>query len=102
MDRPTYRRRKEVACKLTTFSEALELALKADSHRTKQSRRTAKALITHIKADGHTGGYSRVADFVRALRDTEGKAPKTAGGCGVLAAMPDRNGNVFLGPSLGA
>ena len=73
--KPTYRR-KEMACKLSAFAEALELALKADAHRTKQNRRTAKALFVQIKADGYTGGYSRVTDFVRAWRDHEGKAPK--------------------------
>ena len=73
--KPTYRR-KEMPCKLTAFAEALELALKADAHRTKQNRRTAKALFVQIRADGYTGGYSRVTDFIRAWRDQEGKAPK--------------------------
>ncbi len=73
--KPTYRR-KETANKLTAFSEALVLALKADTHRTKQNRRTAKALFVQIKAHGYTGGYSRVTDFIRDWRQTEGKAPK--------------------------
>ncbi len=38
VEKPTYRR-KETANKLTAFHQALELALKADSHRTKQNRR---------------------------------------------------------------
>jgi transposase len=46
------------------------------SHRTKQNRRTAKALFAQIKAQGYTGGYSRVTDFIRNWRQTEGKAPK--------------------------
>jgi len=75
VEKPTYRR-KEMTNKLSAFHEALELALKADSHRTKQNRRTAKALFVQIKADGYAGGYSRVTDFIRAWRDTEGKAPK--------------------------
>mgnify|MGYP003853004249 CR=1 FL=1 len=75
VDKPTYRR-KETANKLTAFHQALELALKADSLRTKQNRRTAKALFVQIKADGYAGGYSRVTDFIRAWRDTAGKAPK--------------------------
>ena len=75
VDKPSYRR-KETANKLTAFHQALELALKADSHRTKQNRRTAKALFVQIKADGYAGGYSRVTDFIRAWRDTAGKAPK--------------------------
>ena len=73
--KPTYRRKERVN-KLTAFQEALVLALKADSHRTKQNRRTAKALFVQIKAQGYGGGYSRVTDFIREWRDTEGKAPK--------------------------
>ena len=71
---PTYRR-KEMPNKLTAFHQALELALKADAHRTKQNRRTAKALFTEIKLEGYTGGYSRVTDFIREWRNSEGKAP---------------------------
>ena len=61
--------------KLTPFHAALELALKADSHRTKQNRRTAKALFIQVKADGYIGGYSQLTAFVRAWRMNEGKAP---------------------------
>lgn len=43
--------------KLSTFHAALEQALKADSHRPKRNRRTAKDLFLQIKADGYTGGY---------------------------------------------
>ena len=73
--KPTYRRSK-MPGKLTAFVPELELALKADAHRTKQNRRTGKALFLQIKAAGYTGGYSRVTDFIRAWRDQEGKAPK--------------------------
>ena len=73
--KPTYRRSK-MPGKLTAFMPELELALKADAHRTKQNRRTGKALFLQIKAAGYTGGYSRVTDFIRAWRDQEGKAPK--------------------------
>jgi len=62
--KPTYQR-KEMPNKLSTFHQALELALKADAHRTKQNRRTAKTLFTEIKLEGYTGGYSRVTDFIR-------------------------------------
>jgi transposase len=72
---PTYRR-KEMPNKLTAFHEALKLALKADAHRTKQDRRTAKALFAQIKLEGYTGGYSRVTDFIREWRSSEGKVPK--------------------------
>ncbi len=73
--KPTYER-KEVPSKLTAFHEVLVQALKADSHRTKENRRTAKALFGQIKTQGYCGGYSRVTDFIRAWKETEGKAPK--------------------------
>jgi transposase len=71
---PTYRRR-EGQCKLTAFHELLEQALKVDAHRSKQNRRTAKALFAQIKLEGYMGGYSRVTDFIRAWRGREGRAP---------------------------
>ena len=70
---PEYRRN-EMPGKLTAFHEALELALKADVLRTKQYRRTARALFVEIKTQGYTGGYSRVTDFIREWRDADGKA----------------------------
>ena len=70
---PTYRRNKGPG-KLTVFHAALEQALKADAHRIKQNRRTAKALFTQIQAEGYEGGYSRVTDFIRDWRGREGKA----------------------------
>ena len=71
---PTYRR-SQVPCKLTVFHEALEQALKADSLRHKQNRRTAKDLFAQIKLEGYQGGYSRVTDFIRGWREREGKLP---------------------------
>jgi len=71
---PTYRRG-QVPHRLTAFHATLEQALKADSHRTKQNRRTAKALLAQIKADGYGGGYSQLTAFIRAWRGREGKAP---------------------------
>ena len=71
---PTYCKG-EVPCKLTAFHEALEQALKADAHRTKQNRRTAKALFEQIKEDGYEGGYSRVTDFIRAWRGAKARPP---------------------------
>ena len=59
--------------KLSAFHAVLEQALKADAHRHKQDRRTAKALFVQIKADGYAGGYSGVTDFVRHWRGCEGK-----------------------------
>ena len=74
MTPPTYKRRKVVHL-LAPFHAALTQALTADAHRTKQNRRTAKALLAQIKADGYTGGYSQLTAFIRAWRGREGKAP---------------------------
>ena len=71
---PRYRRREGLG-KLAGFHAALEQALKADSHRAKQNRRTARQLFAQIKVDGYAGGYSRVTDFIRDWRGREGKAP---------------------------
>jgi transposase len=71
---PKYRRREE-AGKLSAFHEKLEQALRADAHRAKQNRRTAKHLFEQIKTDGYTGGYSRVTDFIRDWRGRASKAP---------------------------
>jgi transposase len=62
--------------KLTPYHGVLELALKADALRIKQNRRTAMALFQQIKADGYTGGYSRLTDFTRQWRGQEGNAPR--------------------------
>ena len=64
---PVYRRTAGFG-KLAAYCETLQRALKADSYRTKQNRRTAKALFEQIKLDGYTGGYSQVTAFVRAWR----------------------------------
>ena len=61
--------------KLASFTAELELALKADAQRIKQDRRTGKALLLQIKANGYAGSYSRVTDFIRQWRGTEGKEP---------------------------
>lgn len=68
--------RGRVPNKLTPYHATLEQALKADAHRIKQNRRTSKALFEQIKADGYTGGYSRVTDFTREWRGREGNAPR--------------------------
>ena len=72
---PTYRRGTGVR-KLDAFHAALEQALKADAHRTKQNRRTAKALFGQIKADGYGGGYTQLTAFIRGWRGREDKAPR--------------------------
>jgi len=52
------------------------MALKADAHRHKDGRRTARALFVQIRAQGYRGGYSAVTDFIRAWRSDLGKATK--------------------------
>jgi transposase len=70
---PKYRRG-AMPCKLTAFHEVLKQALKVDGHRPRKQRRTAQALYAEIKADGYTGGYSRVTDFIREWRLAQGAA----------------------------
>ena len=72
---PSYSRTQALG-KLAAFTEELELALQADAHRSKQNRRTAKALFAQIKEAGYVGGYSAVTDFTRDWRASAGKAPR--------------------------
>ena len=74
VEAPKYVRSKTFG-KLSAFTGELEQALKADAHRSKQDQRTAKALFAQIKGSGYQGGYSRVTDFIREWRATEGKKP---------------------------
>ena len=71
---PKYSRSKQPG-KLSVFHAALEQALKADSHRPKQNRRTGLDLYAQIKEDGYAGGYSQVTAFIRNWRSDEGKKP---------------------------
>jgi len=68
---PKYRRQGPPS-KLTPFHAQLRQALEADSHRLKRERRTALALHTEIKAQGYTGGYTVVTDFIRQWREDAG------------------------------
>jgi transposase len=74
VEAPKYVRAKTFG-KLTALTAELEQALRADAHRHKQDQRTGKALFAQIKASGYLGGYSRVTDFIREWRATEGKKP---------------------------
>ena len=76
---PRYVRR-EAAGKLTAYHEPLKLALKADGHRPKHERRTARALHSQIRGEG----YDAVAD--QRLPD----GCRRTGLGGVLAARPWR------------
>ena len=70
---PVYQRR-AIFNKLSPFHATLEQALKADSLRPKQQRRSAKALLAQIKDEGYAGGYSQLTAFIRAWRGEQGKA----------------------------
>ncbi|MCU0923807.1 MAG: IS21 family transposase [Burkholderiaceae bacterium] len=71
-------RRGPMPTKLAPFVEALHKALKADSHRPKHERRTARALHVELQALGYDGGYSRLTDYIRAWRDEQGKVSATS------------------------
>ena len=75
VEAPKYVRAKKFG-KLVGFADELEQALKADAGRSKQDRRSGKALFVQIKASGYVGGYSRVTDFIRAWRANAGKVIK--------------------------
>lgn len=62
--------------KLTPYCATLEQALEADSFRAKHNRRTGKALFEQIQAEGYTGSYSRVTDFIREWRGKAGQTPQ--------------------------
>jgi transposase len=74
---PKYRRGSQPR-KLSAFHERLRQALKADGHRPKQERRSARALYAELKSIGYGGGYSRVTDFIRDWRLGEGHSVGTS------------------------
>jgi transposase len=74
---PKYRRR-EMPTKLAPFVQALEKALKADGHRPRHERRTARALHVELQALGYEGGYTRLTDYIRTWRDEQGKVSATS------------------------
>jgi transposase len=65
---PRYRRGAKPG-KLSAFQEALFKALEADAGRAKRDRRSAKVLYTELKAQGYSGGYTVLTDFIRAWRE---------------------------------
>ncbi len=73
---PKYRR-EAAPNKLSPFVATLTQALKADAHRPRHERRTARALFVQLQAQGYGGGYSRLTDFIRAWRQGEGQAVLT-------------------------
>lgn len=74
---PKYRRR-DVSTKLAPFIQTLTQALEVDARRAKHERRTARALHVQLAADGYSGGYTRLTDFIREWRDKQGKLISTS------------------------
>ena len=74
---PKYRRR-DVSTKLAPFIQTLTQALEVDARRAKHERRTARALHVQLAADGYSGGYTRLTDFIRDWRDKQGKLISTS------------------------
>ena len=74
---PKYCRR-DVSTKLAPFVAALTQALEVDARRAKHERRTARALHVQLAADGYSGGYTRLTDFIREWRDKQGKLISTS------------------------
>jgi transposase len=64
--------------KLAPFVEALDKALKADGHRPRHERRTARAPHVELQALGYDGGYTRPTDYIRSWRDEQGKVSATS------------------------
>ena len=60
---------------LDPYKEQLVSWLRADSHRPKRDRRTAKVLFQLLQAQGYPGGYARVAIFAKQWREAGGAAP---------------------------
>ena len=60
--------------KLGAFKETLIQALQVDARRPRRERRTALALFQAIKAQGYSGGYTTVTDFIRGWREAGGAA----------------------------
>ena len=73
---PRYRRR-EMPSKLAPYAEALTQALKADAHRPRHERRTARHLHSELQALGYDGGYTRLTDFIREWRRRQGHVTNT-------------------------
>ena len=74
---PKYRRR-DVSTKLAPFAATLTQTLEVDARRAKHERRTARALHVQLAADGYSGGYTRLTDFIREWHDKQGKLISTS------------------------
>ena len=98
---PTYQRTPATG-KLSSFHVTLELALKADAHRSKQNRRTAKALFAHIKTDVRAAGLEPRRGLSGAAVTRAGDSPQhDAGLCrrvcsGILNAAGEDGHREFV------
>ena len=61
-------RRNQAEKIVTAFEPWLLQALKADAHRPKRDRRTARMLFQAIRTQGFSGSYCRVTEWVSAWR----------------------------------
>jgi hypothetical protein len=50
--------------------------LRADSHRPKRDRRTARFMFEAIREQGYAGSYGRVSAFVRRWHEEQTEAPR--------------------------
>ena len=69
---PKYKR-PTIPGKLAPYVEQVQSALITDSTRIKRERRTGRKLFEQICAAGYDGGYSRLTDFIRTWRATQGR-----------------------------
>ena len=58
---------------LTPFEGVVVSALKADAHRPREHRRTARALLVQLQAQGYRGGYTTLTNFIREWKGQSGK-----------------------------
>ena len=106
---PKYRREPTPA-KLAPVAATLTQALKADAFRPRHERRTARALLVQLQAQGYSGGHSRLTDLIRAWRLGEGQAVLTtaasaragAPASAAAAAPPRRKNDRRMVPVCGA
>lgn len=75
---PKYVRRHQPQPKLGAFQAVLEDWLKADSHRPKRERRTARRLFEGLLCEGHAGAYDSVQRFVKHWKGDRRPSPTQA------------------------
>lgn len=68
---PKYKRVEQTTV-LTPFVATLVAALKADDHRPREHRRSARALLVQLQAQGYRGGYTTLTNFIRDWRAQAG------------------------------